>query len=297
MENNLSIIEKPTSELADIMGVANDTSTPARSALAELRQIHNNIMGTKTVEGEEIEVAVIKAGSFCAKLPDGQECYSPTVTIRPYLQRFCYERWDQEAVKADGGQGMVVRTVFAKTLNQDLKDNNGTYNCGRPSGYVKDWDALPKDMQELMRSVKRAKVIFGTCKLDKATDADGNPIDVDEFPFKIHIKSKESYKNFDNLYKDIQRRNKLPIEFEVKMKGELRDAMSGNKFGIIAPSLGKTLEISTDESETLQNFVDWVQTTNSRTSDVWDEKNTTRHTYDLTSEESNIVGDIVDIEE
>ena len=59
MENNLSIIEKPTSELADIMGVANDISTPARSALAELRQIHNNIMGTKTVEGEEIEVAVI----------------------------------------------------------------------------------------------------------------------------------------------------------------------------------------------------------------------------------------------
>ena len=293
MENNLSVIERSQSELADLMGVGGETSSPSRSALAHLKQVHQPIMGTKTIDGEEMSVAVIKAGSYCARLSDGTDCYSDTVTIRPFLQRFCYERYDQNFAKADGGQGAYIRTVFAKSLNQDLKDNNGTYNCGRPSGYVKDWNSLPEDMQNLMRTCKRAKVIFGLCKLDKATDVDGNPIDVEEFPFKMHVTSKESFKNFDALYKDIQRRNKLPIEFEVKLKSELRDNASGNKYGVMIPSLGKSLEITTDEQDVLQNFATWVETTNSRTSDIWAEK----QKDDLSPEESDIVGSIVDIEE
>ena len=293
MENNLSVIESSQSDLADLMGVGGEVSAPSRSALAELRQIHTNIMGTKDVNGEQMEVAIIKAGSFSVKLPDGTEYYSSTVTIRPFLQRFCYERWDANAVKSDGSQGNMLRTVFAKSLNQDLKDNNGTYNCGRPSGYVKDWESLPPAMQSLMREVKRTKVIFGLCKLDKATDADGNPVDVDEFPFKMHIRNKESFKNFDTIYKDIQRKNKLPIAYEISLKGELREGKSGNSYGVIITTLGKTLEITTDQQEVLQNFADWVETTNARTSDYWQEK----QTNDLSKDESAIVGSIVDIEE
>ena len=293
MENNLSVIESSQSDLAHLMGVGGEVSAPSRSALAELRQIHTNIMGTKDVNGEQMEVAIIKAGSFSVKLPDGTEYYSSTVTIRPFLQRFCYERWDANAVKSDGSQGNMLRTVFEKSLNQDLKDNNGTYNCGRPSGYVKDWESLPPAMQSLMREVKRTKVIFGLCKLDKATDADGNPVDVDEFPFKMHIRNKESFKNFDTIYKDIQRKNKLPIAYEISLKGELREGKSGNSYGVIITTLGKTLEITTDQQEVLQNFADWVETTNARTSDYWQEK----QTNDLSKDESDIVGSIVDIEE
>ena len=54
MENNLSVIESSQSDLADLMGVGADTSAPSRSALAELRQIHTNIMGTKDVNGEQM---------------------------------------------------------------------------------------------------------------------------------------------------------------------------------------------------------------------------------------------------
>ena len=59
MENNLAIIGTKEN-LADIMGMSN-TVPSSRSALAEIKQVHQNIMGTKEVDGENMEVAVIKA--------------------------------------------------------------------------------------------------------------------------------------------------------------------------------------------------------------------------------------------
>ena len=53
------------------------------------------------------------------------------------------------------------------------------------------------------------------------------------------------------------------------------------------------MEITTDEQDVLQNFATWVETTNSRTSDLWAEK----QKDDLSPEESDIVGSLVDIEE
>ena len=51
MENNLAIIGKSPSDLAELMGMSN---VPAKStsALAEIKQVHQNVMGTKEVEGE-----------------------------------------------------------------------------------------------------------------------------------------------------------------------------------------------------------------------------------------------------
>ena len=45
MENNLAIIGTKEN-LADIMGMSN-TVPSSRSALAEIKQVHQNIMGTK----------------------------------------------------------------------------------------------------------------------------------------------------------------------------------------------------------------------------------------------------------
>ena len=61
MENNLAIIGKSPSDLAELMGMSN---VPAKStsALAEIKQVHQNVMGTKEVEGEAMEVAIVKPG-------------------------------------------------------------------------------------------------------------------------------------------------------------------------------------------------------------------------------------------
>ena len=82
MQNDLAIIGKSTADLAELMGMSN---VPARStsALAEIKQVHQNVMGTKEVEGETMEVAIVKAGAFSVTFPDETIYYSDKVTIRP----------------------------------------------------------------------------------------------------------------------------------------------------------------------------------------------------------------------
>ena len=60
-----------------------------------------------------------------------------------------------------GEKNRYVKTVISDNLNIDLKDNDGTFNCGKPTGYVKDFKSLSEDMQALIKSIRRVRVIFG----------------------------------------------------------------------------------------------------------------------------------------
>ena len=50
-------------------------------------------------------------------------------------------------------------------LQSDLKDNDGGFNCGKPAGYIKDFQALPKKMQDLLKAIKRVRVVLGTVEM------------------------------------------------------------------------------------------------------------------------------------
>ena len=199
MDNTLAVIGKSPADLAELMGMSN---VPAKStsALAEIKQVHQNVMGTKQVDGETMEVAIVKAGAYSVTFPDDTVYYSDTITIRPFMQRFQFQRYDKNYQKPDGGEGRMLRTVMATSLNGDLKDNYGGFNCGRPSGYVKDFSSLPQETQDLMRATDRFKVIFGLCTLDKAKDANGKPVDVKEFPFLMRIKNRDSFKAMTDMF-------------------------------------------------------------------------------------------------
>jgi hypothetical protein len=67
---------------------------------------------------------------------------------------------------------------MANDLNSDMKDNDGGFNCGKPAGYIEDFKALPEKTQELIRQIKRVRVMFGTVELHDVTDAQGNPVDL-----------------------------------------------------------------------------------------------------------------------
>ena len=211
MENALEIIGKSPTDLAELMGMSN---APAKStsALAELKLVHQNVMGTKQVDGEDMEVAIVKSGAFSVTFPDDTVYYSDKVTVRPFMQRFQFQRYDKHYQKPDGGEGRMLRTVMATSLNGDLKDNYGGFNCGRPSGYVKDFNSLPQETQDLMRATDRFKVIFGLCTLGKAKDVNGKPVDVKEFPFLMKIKNRDSFKAMTDMFNQIQMKNRLPIQ-------------------------------------------------------------------------------------
>ena len=220
MENALEIIGKSPTDLAELMGMSN---VPAKStsALAEIKQVHQNVMGTKEVDGESMEVAIVKAGAFSVTFPDDTIYYSDKITVRPFMQRFQFQRYDKSYQRPDGGEGRMLRTVMATSLNGDLKDNYGGFNCGRPSGYVKDFSSLPQETQDLMRATDRFKIIFGLCTLDKAKDADGKPVNVKEFPFLMRIKNRDSFKAMTDMFGQIQRKNRLPIQHLLIVSGDL----------------------------------------------------------------------------
>ena len=293
MENALEIIGKSPTDLAELMGMSN---APAKStsALAELKLVHQNVMGTKKVDGEDMEVAIVKSGAFSVTFPDDTVYYSDKVTVRPFMQRFQFQRYDKHYQKPDGGEGRMLRTVMATSLNGDLKDNYGGFNCGRPSGYVKDFNSLPQETQDLMRATDRFKVIFGLCTLNKAKDANGKPVDVKEFPFLMRIKNRDSFKAMTDMFNQIQRKNRLPIQHLLHLGTEVKSIPSGATYAVLKPTLGKVVEITTDDQEVLNNFVEWVEAMNSITISKWEEH---RRPEELSDQEDEIAANIVEIEE
>ena len=188
----------------------------------------------------------------------------------------------------------MLRTVMATSLNGDLKDNYGGFNCGRPSGYVKDFDSLPQETQDLMRSTDRFKIIFGLCTLDSPKDAEGKPTEVKEFPFLMRIKNRDSFKAMTDLFSQIQRKNRLPIQHLVHMSSQVKSIPSGATYAVMKPYLGELVEINTDDQETLNNFVEWVESMNSITLSKWEE----HHRPDeLSGDEEEIASEIIEIEE
>jgi len=292
MENNLAIIGTKEN-LAEIMGMSN-TVPSSRSALAEIKQVHQNIMGTKEVDGEKMEVAVIKAGSYSVVFPDETVYYSDKITIRTFMQRFQWERWDDNFTRPDGGSGRMLRSVMGKSLSVDLKDNYGGFNCGRPSGYVKDFSSLPQETQDIMKGTKRYKIVFGLCTLDNAKDANGKSVDVKEFPFFMRIKNRDSFKAMNDIFNAIQRKNRLPIQYNLNLSSELKSIPSGATYAVIKASLGSEVEITADDQETLNSFVEWVESMNSITLSKWEEN---RRPEELSEADEEIVSSIVEIED
>ena len=72
---------------------------------------------------------------------------------------------------------------MADNLNIDLKDNDGGFNCGKPAGYIKDFKALPEKTQELIKQIKRVRVVLGTVEMKDPVDESGNAEDIGSTPF------------------------------------------------------------------------------------------------------------------
>ena len=140
--------------MAKAMGIANEGKTSSKSSsLARLRIHHSPIMGTAEVKGKKVNVEVVEGGAYKLEIPDGPTYYASSVKFRPFLQRFMYKRYMQ-----GGGNSpnRFVKSIMADTLNIDLKDNDGGFNCGKPAGYIKDFKALPQNMQDLIKQIKHA---------------------------------------------------------------------------------------------------------------------------------------------
>jgi len=269
--------------MAQAMGIAAETGSSKQqtSTLARLRINHSPILGSDRI--------LVKGGTYKLDIPDGPTYYATSVTIRPYLQRFMYKRF----IKGSGDQpNRYVKTVMAGDLNSDMKDNDGGFNCGKPAGYIQDFKSLPEKTQELIKQIKRVRVVLGTVQLHGAVDENGNEVDVANTPFIWEIENRDAFKDVGAVFTKLGKMKRLPVQHNMTANTEERKLPNGNSFylPVVSLDLTKTLELSDTEQDTFGDFMAWVQNYNEYIVNSWTEKSMQE------GDDIEGVSDIVDIE-
>ena len=293
--------------MAKMMGIVDDgKSNKKTNTLNRLRIWHQPVMGQAEVNGRLTNVETIEGGMFRLEIIDGdtsQFAYSKTITMRPFMQRFMYRRYiANKNPKPNEPKGSFHRTIMSDTLNIDLKDNTGRFNCGKPSGYIEDFKALPTDMQDLIRQIKRVCVVFGVVTLDNPVDANGNQMSEVSTPFIWEIDNKDAYKAVGDQFGVFARQERLPLMHNILFFENVKnDLPNGSSFFTpkCKADTSVTHEIKPEDEELLVSFLEWVKNFNDYICKEWDEKATQRQEESvnaISEDEAELVEDFIEIE-
>lgn len=183
---------------------------------------------------------------------------------------------------------------MADNLNTDLKDNDGGFNCGKPAGYIQDFKALPEKTQELIKQIKRVRVILGTVDLIDATTNSGEPISITNKPFIWEIENRDAFKDVGIVFTKLAKMKRLPVQHLVTGVTEERKLPNGNSFFLPSVSLDltNTLDLTETEQDNFGDFMSWVQNYNEYIIDAWTDRSHAKEELG-----ADILDDIVEIEE
>ena len=272
-------------EMAKAMGLANEAPAQKKQGmfLARLRINHTPILGSDTIK--------VKGGTYKLEVPDGPTYYAESAVMRPFLQRFMYKKF---VMGSAGVPNRYVKTVMADTLNMDLKDNDGGFNCGKPSGWIEDFKSLPDATKELIRSIKRVRVVLGTVELVNPKDADGNTVDLKATPFIWEVENRDAFKTIGGVFTQLAKMKRLPVQHLITANTEERKIPTGAVFYLPVVSLDvtKTLELTDHEQTMFADFMQWVNNYNEYIINAYAEKASSRDDED----DEFIVDGLVDIE-
>ena len=269
--------------MAKAMGLGAETTDKKSSSLARLRINHSPVIGSDRL--------LVKAGTYRLEVPDGPTYYAESATMRPYMQRFMYKRF----IKGVGDKpNRYVKTVMADNLNIDLKDNDGGFNCGKPAGYNQDFKALPQNTQDLIRQIKRVRVVLGTVELSKVVTKDGEEATVDEKPFIWEIDNRDAFKEVGTIFTKLSKMQRLPVQHPVALGTTERQLPNGNSFFLPTTSLDLKSSLTIDEHEhgMFTDFLSWVENYNTYILNAWSDKATEK----MSDDDIDVVDDLVDIE-
>lgn len=300
MNNDIQTIDTNNyAQMAKAMGIASEagsTDTSKANPLPRMRLNHNNIMGIKKVGDQSIDAVVVKGGSFKLERPDLPVVYASTVQIRPFIQRFMYKRFVKNmSAKSGEPMGMYHKTLMADNLNSDMKDNQGNFNCGKPSGFIKDFKALPVATQEVIKQIKRVRVIFGLIDMPDATDESGEPISLDNnTPFIWEIDNRDAFKTMGEPFVKFNQTKRLPVQHYINLTSEERKLPSGSSFYLPNYSLDlqTKVEVNDDDQNTFINFMAWIDNYNTYIFNEWEMK----AKAPVSKEDKDLVNEFIDVD-
>jgi len=291
MVNEITTIDTDNyAVMAKAMGMSGESSSSddKPKTLPRFRINHTPIIGSDKV--------LVKGGTYKLEIPDDTTIYGTSATIRPFIQRFMYKRFVKNmAAKAGEPLGVYHKTIMSDNLNIDLKDNQGKFNCGKPTGYIKDFKALPVDTQDVIRQIKRVRVIFGTVNLTGSVDDGGNKVDKGTIPFIWEIDNRDAFKTMGEPFKKFSQVKRLPVQHNIALNTEERKLPNGNSFYLPTYTLDlqDTIEVSKDDQDTFINFMSWIDNYNTYIYNEWDMKTT----KDISDADKNTVDSFIDVTE
>ena len=283
MSNELQIANDRGQSMAELMGVSM-SGGEATPSIARVGMLHSPIMGELEVGGKTIKTEIVPIGAFILTRGD-DKIYSNGVTVRIFAQRQQWQRWNSETEEME-------KSVLANSLNGDMKDSIGGFNLGRPSCWIDDFNALPEATKQIIRSVKRVNVYYGTLSLDNPMNAKGEALDSADYqdvPFVMDVKNRESLKSINGVMSVLKRKNMLPIMSTIKFEGVEDSIPTGAKFGKIKASSGEKVELGEGDNEMLKDFIELVEYSNGKILDLHHE----RMNKDMSSDDEAMVDDIL----
>tara|TARA_R110001632_G_scaffold11556_1_gene41527 strand:+ start:265 stop:1203 length:939 start_codon:yes stop_codon:yes gene_type:complete len=280
--------------MAKAMGTANETTGSSKSSqLARLRIHHSPIMGTAEVNGKNVNVEVIEGGAYKLEIPDGPTYYASGIKMRPFLQRFMYKRYVMGDAKTPNRFIKSLMTDDSK-MEYDLKDNDGGFNCGKPAGYIKDFKALPEKMQDLIKQIKRVRVVQGVVELVNPTDDKGEKVDVEPTPFIWEIDNRDAFKEIGNSFASLAKMQRLPPQHIISANTAERKIPTGASYYVPVASLdvSNTIDLTQEDQVLFGDFMAWIDNYNSYIINQWAEKANSR----MEDDDIDVVDGLVNIE-
>jgi len=289
--------------MAKAMGLPTSTVEKKANTLNRFRIWHNPTMGIGESNGKSVKMEVVEGGMYRLEVQGDPSTFyfSEKVEFRPFLQRFMYKKFKQNRNAKEGEkQGGYVKTIMADTLNIDLKDDDGTFNCGKPTGYVKDFQALPEATKRLIKEIKRNRVVFGLVKMvDPVKGIDGKEIaDLPEYPVIWEIDNRDAYKSIGDVFSRFAKSETLPLQHIIKLDGTKENKLNnGGSFYTPIVQLDTTnkIEISDSDHKVFGDFLDWVKNYNDGIISKWDTKVSERQD-EVSEEDMETVENFIDVE-
>ena len=269
--------------MAKAMGIANEKTTSSSSSLARLRINHAPIIGSDKV--------LVKGGTYKLEIPDGPTHYASSIKMRPFMQRFMHKRFVQGDAK---NPNRYIKSVMADTLDIDLKDNDGGFNCGKPAGYIKDFKALPQAQQDLLKQIKRVRVVFGVVEMIDPKSDKGDAVKLEPTPFIWEIDNRDAFKEIGSSFTSLAKMQRLPIQHIITANTSERKIPTGASYYIPVASLDvtKTIELTDQDQALFGDFMSWIDNYNNYIINAWAEKANSN----MEDDDVDVVDDLVDIE-
>ena len=279
-------------DLAEAMGFGN-IFTASYSTLPQLSQLYKALKGEMEVKGRKMTVETIPGGYYKYEDADGNVAYSDTVTVRIFMQRFFWQRYEKFAMPVDDKQGRMYITTMATNINKgDLKDNYGGWNCGRPGGFIKDYKTLSGPLQDIVKQTKRVMAVFGLVKLNNPTDANGNAVELEGWqPFVINVKNRLSFKAIEDGVKLIMKNNRLPIQYTAEWGHSFEPLPNGENNYFVTMKPLEAVQLDAGDQQLMRDFVDYVENKNRSILTMWDRA----HSNDMSQEDKDFIENFINV--